>query len=99
MSDIRKVLHSAYAFIRGAETNKATSSLTIDHLIEEQIQRLKQGETRAILDSTGQDTGSRPSRWDVIDALVKNVDQVVDAIENAGDDQDRASSVGLQETP
>lgn len=99
MKDIQRVLHSAYAFIRGVEANKSTSSLTLDHLLSEQIQRLKQGETTVILDSAGQDTGSRPSRWDAIDAMVKEVDQVVDATIQAGDDEDRLTSLGLQEAP
>ena len=84
---------------RANEANKAIGALTLDHLIEEQIQRLKQGEKRTILDAAGQDTGSRPSRWDQIDAMVKEMDQAIDAIEKAGDDEDRLASIGIQRTP
>lgn len=97
MSDVQRILHSAYSFIRGVESNKAAGALTLDHLLQEQIQRLKQAETRVIVDAAGQETGSRPSLWDRLDALEKDVDNVVDAIEQAGDDEDRLSVLGVQD--
>jgi hypothetical protein len=98
MSDVQKILHSAYSFIRGVESNKAASSITLDHLLQEQIDRLQKDSSRDITDSQGQKVDARPSMWDRLDALEKDVDNVVDAVDAAGDDEDRLNDLGLQET-
>lgn len=98
MSDLRKVIHSAYTFIRSQEVNKATASLTLDHLIQEQITRLKKGETRAILDSKGESMGSRVSYLDSLDALEKELKDAVKAIKDAGTDADKLAELGLDVT-
>jgi DNA-binding transcriptional regulator YhcF (GntR family) len=96
MSDLRKILHSAYTFIRSQEINKATASLTLDHLIQEQITRLKKGETRAVLDAKGESMGNRISYLDTLDSLEKELSDVIKAVQNAGNDQDKLAELGLE---
>lgn len=98
MSDLRRVIHSAYTLIRSQEVNKATASLTLDHLIQEQITRLKKGETRAILDSKGDSMGSRVSYLDSLDSLEKELKDAVKAIKDAGTDADKLAELGLDVT-
>lgn len=97
MSDLRRVLHSAYSLIRSVELNKATSSLTFDHLIQEQITRLKKGESTAILDSNGESLGNRVSYIDSLDALEKELEDVVSAVKDAGNDSTKLAALGLYE--
>lgn len=96
MSDLRRVLHSAYTFIRSVEVNKATASLTLDHLIQEQITRLKKGETTAILDSKGDSLGNRISYLDELDALEKELKDSVKAVKDAGTDADKLAALGIE---
>lgn len=97
MSDLRQTLHSAFTFVRSIETNKATASLTMDHLVQEQINSLKKGETRSISDARGENLGNRLSRWDQLDALEKRIAQAVQAIKAAGNDPDKLASLGIDE--
>lgn len=97
-SDLRTVLHSAYTFVRSIEVNKATASLTLDHLIQEQITKLKKGETTAILDSKGESLGNRIAYLDQLDALEKDLQDVVKAVKDAGTDQDKLAALGLEST-
>lgn len=94
--DVRRVLHSAYSFVRSVESNKAISALTLDHMIQAQINRLKKGTTTDILDAAGESLGDRPSRWDQLDALEQEVQSVVNAIEQAGSDPAKLSALGLE---
>jgi UDP-N-acetylmuramate-alanine ligase len=95
MSSIPKILHSAYTFVRSAETTKAISAVTIDHLIQTQIQSLKAGEKRTEVDQQGSTLVVRISRWDRLDVLVKDMDAVVKAVKEAGNDEDQLSALGL----
>jgi hypothetical protein len=97
MSSIPQILHSAYSFIRGVESNKAAGSLTLDHLLQDQIDRLKQGSVRTIVDSRGNTVDQRISLWDRLDALQQDVEKAVDAVKQAGDDADRLAALGLRE--
>lgn len=97
MSDLREIIHSAYSYIRSTEVNKAASALTLDHLIQEQIKALKKGETATVTDDTGEAGGGNLSRWDRLDALERSIDQVVQALTDAGDDQDKLSALGVLE--
>lgn len=103
--DIRTILHGAYALIRSKETATSIASLTLDHLIQEQIDTLKQGGTQDILNARGEPRTDkkgtlqkRPSRWDEIDALEKSLDSAVKAIKDAGDDPQKLQQLGLSET-
>jgi len=98
MSDLRKVLHSAYSFIRSVEVNKASASLTLDHMIQEQISTLKKGETRALLDAKGDSVGSRISYIDALESLEKELADVVKAVKDAGTDAAKLQALGISET-
>ncbi len=98
MSDLRRVLHSAYTFVRSQEINKATASLTLDHMIQEQINTLKKGQTRAFLDAKGDDDGSRVSYLDSLDTLEKELADVVKAVKDAGSDTEKLAALGITET-
>jgi phosphopentomutase len=75
--DALSILHSAFSFIKGVESNRATAAITLDHLIEEQIKSLKSGEVRDILDGQRNTRAVRTSRWDELDALEKQMSQVI----------------------
>lgn len=98
MSDLRRVLHSAYSLIRSVEVNKASASLTLDHMIQEQVARLKKGEERALLDAKGSSVGSRISFIDSLDALEKEIADVVKAVKDAGTDPAKLQQLGIFET-
>jgi hypothetical protein len=95
MSDVLSTLHSAYSFIRGIESNQAINALTLDHLIQAQIDLLKKGSARKIVDSQGRDDGTRVSRWDQIDALATSMQKVIDSISEAGTDTQALANLGL----
>lgn len=95
MSDLRTVLHSAYTFVRSIEVNKATASLTLDHLIQAQIDRIKKGSTRAILDSQGASVGNRTAYLDDLDSLEKDLGDVIQAVNDAGTDSAKLAALGI----
>lgn len=94
---LRKVLHSAYTFVRSVEVNRASSALTLDHLIQEQIDTYKQGSKRSILDAQGEVAANRISKIDALDTLQQELDQVVSAIKAAGSDAGRLRELGIYE--
>lgn|SRR5687767_9429048 len=94
---LRKVLHSAYTFVRSVEVNKASAALTLDHLIKEQIDSIKQSSTRDILDSKGKDIGKRTSKLDDLDTLQQDVEAVVKAVKKAGKDASKLRELGIFE--
>lgn len=94
---LRKVLHSAYTFVRSVEVNKAASALTLDHLIKEQIDTIKQSSTRAILDAQGNNIGNRTAKLDDLDTLQEQVDAVVKAVKAAGKDAAKLRALGIFE--
>jgi hypothetical protein len=93
----RSILHAAYTFVRSVESNKAASALTLDHLLQEHITSIKQGEVREILDGKGESIkdAKRASKIDELTELEKQVTDLVSAIGNAGDDPAKLSAVGL----
>ena len=95
---LRKTLHSAYTFIRSVETNKAIGQLTLDHLIQAQITRLKHRPDTNVVDSSGESTGDKPSRWDELTKLADSIDKVVQDIEKAGTDSAKLQALGIYET-
>lgn len=95
MSDLRKTLSSAYTFIRSVELNKATSSLTLDHIIQDQIKRLKKTTSRSILDAKGDSVGNRISYLDSLDALEKDLEDSIKAVQDAGSDPEKLKAIGI----
>lgn len=94
---LRSVLYSAFSFVRSIESNQATTALTLDHLIGQQIQSLKSGVTRPLLDGRGEVVGHRISRWDAIDKLEKDLLDAIEAVQNAGDDPELLAMLGIYE--
>ena len=93
--ELRRVLHSAYSFVRSVEVNKAIGSLTLDHIIQEQITKYKKGETRAILDSRGESLGNRVAYLDTLDSIEKELNGVIKAVKEAGNDQAKLQALGI----
>lgn len=94
---LRSVLHSAFSFVRSIESNQATSALTLDHLISQQIQSLKSGAVRPLLDGRGEVVGQRISRWDAIDKLEKDLLDAIEAVHSAGEDPELLALLGIYE--
>jgi len=94
---VRKVLHSAYTFVRSVESNKAASALTLDHLIQEQIDAYQQSGKTAILDAAGNNIGNRLSKLDQLDTLSQQIDAVVKSISDAGKDPQKLNELGVFE--
>lgn len=89
------VLHSAYAAVRGSEKSRALSTVTLDHLLQEQIDLIKGGETNVLLGASGSMIGSRLSKLDRLDNIEKQVNDVVAAVEAAGNDPAKLEAIGL----
>lgn len=96
-NNLRGGLHAAYTFVRSVEVNKASSSITLDHLIQEQIDSYKAASTRAILDAKGKSVGSKPSKLDDLDSLEKEVTTIVAAAKKAGSDAQKLRAIGINE--
>jgi len=98
----RKVLHSAYTLVRSVEANRALSTVTLDHLIQEQITLLDKDATRPLLDGKGgvlSDTKGQPlkrlSRRDQLTQLKDSVDSAVAQIKEASGDEAKMNALGL----
>jgi hypothetical protein len=74
--DVREILHSAFAFVRSVEANRASAAITLDHVIQQQVKFLKSGEARPIVDPMGAQ-GVRISRYDELKQLKDQVDKLV----------------------
>jgi hypothetical protein len=72
-----RILHSAYSFVRSREMNKAVASLTLDHLIQEHIESIQGGDTRAMVDSKGQRNNLRPTKLQELDKLENDITDFV----------------------
>jgi hypothetical protein len=96
--DMHRVLQSAYTFVRSVEVNKAVAVITLDGLLKDHIDALKQGSTRQIVDASGKTVGSRLSRWDQLDELATQFNSVISAIQKAGTDPAALNSLGVFET-
>lgn len=95
--DLRKTLHSAVAFVRSVEANRAIGTVTLGHMVREQIKFLKKGESRSIVDATGASVGNRMSRWDRLDRLLIDTKGAVASVRAAGDDASKLSQLGIYE--
>lgn len=47
---LRTVLHSAFSFVRATETNRATSAITLDHLLQERVTSIQKDKLPALDD-------------------------------------------------
>lgn len=97
-----RILNSAYAQLKGAEANKAISPYVLDHAIQEQIDSLKapSSSTGAVsaVDtkySTSKTKNPRLAKYDRLLNLQKSLQDIVTAVKNAGNDQDKLSKLGL----
>lgn len=93
--DIRSVLADAFTFVRSEESNQAISALTLDHLIQDFINSIKQSATTTIIDGQGNSVGSRISKFDQLTALLNNMQNAVQSIQQAGDDPAKLAALGL----
>jgi hypothetical protein len=80
------------------ESNKSIAAITLDALIQQHINDLKSGATTAILDAQGQNLGTRASQYDQLTALQNDIDTVVQAVQNAGNDPSTLSDEGIQQS-
>lgn len=96
-SNFRKSIHSAYSFVRGVEANKAAGSLTLDHLLSEKIRSLKPKSERSLLDASGKDMGMRPSKYDQIEAMEKELSDAIAKVKAAGNDEAKLRNLGIFE--
>jgi hypothetical protein len=89
-------LHSAYTAVRANETNKALAPITLDHLIQEKIDSIEGGTTRALISYTGKTTSqSRISKLDALDFIDATIDGVVAAVRKAGNDPTKLRDLGF----
>lgn len=104
--DLRKTLHSAVAFVRSVEANRAMGVVTLKHMVREQLQflggepakRESRGITRrSIVDSIGASVGNRLSRWDRLDRLLIDTKGAVASVRAAGDDASKLAQIGVYE--
>lgn len=96
-SDVRRAIHSAYTFVKSMEVNRSVATLTLDHMIGEQIQSLKQGEVRSEVDGSYEERGNRISRYDTITEIEKSLSDAISAIREAGSDQEKLRALGIYE--
>jgi hypothetical protein len=47
-AQLREVLHSAFAAVRGDEANRSTSVITLDHLLSERVTSIQQSKLPAL---------------------------------------------------
>ncbi len=92
----RNILHSAFTFVRSHEANKATASITLDHVLAQQVQMLKKGETRSIVDAAGNNAGNRPSRYDRLQTLKDDLTKVIKDLQSAKT-QEELQGMGIYE--
>jgi len=93
--DIRSILYAGYSFVRSIEENKAIASITMDHLIQDYITSIKQGEVRDITDAQGNTVNQRTSRYDQLSDLLTSFNNAIQAIQDAGDDPGKLAALGI----
>lgn len=92
----RTQIHEAYTYIRSIEAGKAVSPITLDHLIQKQIQFLKTGSSRPLIDARGENSNyGRISRYDQLKAIKENIQAIVADIKKVGDDPTQLEDKGL----
>lgn len=94
-TSIEELLQSAYSFVRGVEANKAISALTLDHIIQQQIDAIQGGDSHSMLSASGDTIGARTSKLAMLDSVQSGIDAVVQAVSSAGDDPTKLADLGL----
>jgi hypothetical protein len=85
---LRRILHSAISFVRSVESNRSFATVTLGHLVNEQVKFLKKGETRSIVDVGGHSVATRTSRWDQLNKLYADTKSAVEKIKQQGENLD-----------
>jgi hypothetical protein len=94
-SSIQELLQASYSFVRGVEANRATAALTLDHLIQQQIDAIQGGASRALLGASGNTIDVRMSKLSMLDTISQGIDRVVQAVSDAGSDPTKLEALGL----
>lgn len=97
--NLRRTLHSAYSYIRSVESNRATAALTLDHLIQQQIDLIDASSERNIVikDSQGTTTMKKVSKLDSLEKLKSDLETVIQMVKDAGDDTEKLTQLGIYE--
>ncbi len=80
MKETRRILHSAYTAVRSKEACTSLSSLTLDHVLQEQIARRKAKSEVTFHSSSGAVVGKRASELDRLDKLADDIQKVINAL-------------------
>ena len=94
-SSAEERLYSAYSFIIGVERNKALAALTLDHLLNEHIIAIEGEDPEFIMSVTGQTSEYKVSKLQRLETLKDDIDSLVSAVEEAGDDYVALAKIGL----
>lgn len=90
-----ELIYGAIASVRGAEKNRAMAALTLDHLLYEQIQRIEGGDPNFITSVESRPVSQRTPKLEQLDAIKRSIDDLVSAVEQAGDDPAALHALGL----
>jgi hypothetical protein len=94
-SSAEELIHSAYAYVRGVEKNKALAALTLDHLLNEHIIAIEGGDPDYVMSIQGEASAMRLPKLKRIELVQKSIDDLVTAVEAAGDDAAKLVALGL----
>lgn len=96
-NSVEYILHSVYSSVRGAEQNRSSVPLTLDHLLQERIDAIRGGKSREVLLVSGARDSStkKPTKLDQLTAMKTAIDQVVSALNKAGSDPAKLRDLGL----
>ena len=98
--NVNEMLYAAYAAIRGREQSRSMVPITLDHLLKDQIESIKGGDSRLVVmaASGSRDKGNnRVTKLDALAAIQQNVDQVVKSFDKAGSDKTKLAELGLDD--
>lgn len=103
VGEITRIISSANASLRGYEANNAMSTYLLDNAIQEQIDSLKREESSTrdpeSVDpkySTSRSKSSKPTKYDRLVTVQTDLQSVIDAIKNAGNDQEKLAKLGIE---
>ena len=85
MLNVPELLHSAYSFVRSVESNKGLAAVTLEHVIQEQIERIEGGSSRNLLSVSGSISGERLSKLAVLDRVEDGINSVIQYLEDRVD--------------
>jgi hypothetical protein len=94
-SSAEESIHAAYSYVRGVEKNRALAALTLDHLLNEHILSIEGGDPEYIMSVQGEAASLRIPKLKRIQEVQKHIDNLVAAVEDAGDDAAKLTKLGL----